>query len=143
MTNTADGADVACKKDTGKRPLSPHLHIYRFRLTMLMSIIHRITGGILYFSMALFVSWLLAAALGPACFSKVNNLIASVPGYIILFGATWAMVNHLISGLRYLIWDTGYGLKERERERMTMVTTFSAPFLTLLLWIVAYALRGG
>ena len=92
------------------RPLSPHIQIYRWHLTMVMSIVHRVTGAALYFGTALLAWWLIAAASGPAYFDFVNGLFGSWPGLVVVFGYSWALIHHMLGGIRYLIWDTGRGL---------------------------------
>ena len=92
-----------------KRPLSPHLQIYRPMLTMMMSIVHRITGCALYFGTLLLVIWLVAAASSTATFDFVNGLFGSWIGLIVLVGYSWAMIHHLLGGLRHFVWDTGAG----------------------------------
>src|SRR5262245_33588567 len=97
----------ARKSPIGARPLSPHLQIYKPMLTMVMSIVHRITGVGLYAGFLLLAWWLLAAASGPTAYSKVQAFHASFIGRLILFGYTWALIHHLLGGVRHLIWDTG------------------------------------
>ena len=125
------------------RPLSPHLTIYRPMLTMMMSIVHRITGGALYVGMLLVVWWLIAAASGPAPYARVHAFVGSFFGRLIVFGYTWALLHHLFSGIRHLVWDLGYGFKANEREPMTWGALVAGISATVLLWIVAYMIGGG
>ena len=87
------------------RPLSPHLQIYKPMLTMVMSIVHRITGGALYFGMLLLAWWLIAAASGPNAYAGFEWFMGSVIGQLMLFGYTWALIHHMLGGIRHLIWD--------------------------------------
>ena len=125
------------------RPLSPHLQIYKPLLTMMMSIVHRITGGALFFGMLLLVWWLIAAASGPAAYSHVQAFTSSAFGRLIVFGFTWALLHHLLSGARHFLWDLGYGFKANEREALTWGALIGGISLTVLLWIAAYAIGGG
>ena len=100
----------------GNRPLSPHLQIYKPILTMVMSILHRITGAALYFGTVLLAWWLIAAAAGPSYFDFVNGIYGSIIGRLILFGFTWALVHHMLGGLRHFIWDMGAGFGKEARE---------------------------
>jgi succinate dehydrogenase / fumarate reductase cytochrome b subunit len=125
------------------RPLSPHLQIYKPMLTMMMSIVHRITGAALYFGMLLIAWWLIAAASGPNAYSYVEWFIGSLIGRLILFGYTWALLHHMFGGIRHLIWDTGHGLEPNEREALTMATLVGSISLTLILWVVGYLAMGG
>ncbi|WP_274423384.1 succinate dehydrogenase, cytochrome b556 subunit [Chelativorans sp. YIM 93263] len=127
---------------TRARPLSPHLQIYRFTPTMLMSILHRITGGALYFGTVLFALWLLAAAGSEEQFSFINGLFGSIPGQLVIFGYTWALVHHMLGGIRYLVWDTIHGLEKGTATRMAVANLIGSIVLTLLLWGVAYAVKG-
>src|SRR6478752_7855741 len=99
-----------------ERPLSPHLQVYRWTLTMALSIVHRATGIALYFGTLLLVWWLIAAASGPAAYAHVQAFAGSIIGRLIAFGYTWALVHHAMSGIRYLVWELGCALKSTERE---------------------------
>jgi len=125
------------------RPLSPHLQTYRMTLTMAMSIVHRGTGIALYFGTLLLAWWLIAAASGPAAYAHVQGFMASWLGRLIAFGYTWALIHHLLSGIRYLIWDFGYGFEPREREWLTRAALIGSITLTILLWVAAFAMGGG
>ena len=125
------------------RPLSPHLQIYRPTLTMTMSIVHRITGTGLYFGMLLLVWWLIAAAAGPNAYASVQWFMETLLGRLILFGYTWALIHHMLGGIRHLIWDLGYGFGPAEREWMTVATLVGSIGLTILLWIAGYLIMGG
>jgi succinate dehydrogenase / fumarate reductase, cytochrome b subunit len=118
------------------RPLSPHIQIYRWHLTMVMSIVHRVTGAALYFGTALLAWWLIAAASGPAYFDFVNGLFGSWPGLVVVFGYSWALIHHMLGGIRYLIWDTGRGLGRPARDNLALATIVGSIGLTVILWIV-------
>src|SRR5436853_5521140 len=109
---TLDGTDAP------ERPLSPHIQIYRWPLPMTMSILHRITGAGLYFGTLLMVWWLIAAGGGPNAYSKVGAFTSSLFGRLILFGYTWALIHHMLGGIRHLIWDTGRGFGPYERDAL-------------------------
>ena len=84
---------------------------------MAMSIVHRITGVALYFGTLLLAWWLIAAASGPAAYANVQAFTSSFIGRLIVFGYTWALLHHLLSGIRHFVWDLGYGFKaERARS---------------------------
>ena len=84
------------------RPLSPHLQVYRPMLTMMMSILHRITGGALYFGVLLLIWWLVAAARSDQAFDLVQAFFGHWFGRIVLFGFSWALIHHFLGGLRHL-----------------------------------------
>jgi succinate dehydrogenase / fumarate reductase, cytochrome b subunit len=92
------------------RPVAPHLQIWRWTLPLALSIIHRMTGGALYLGTALLVWWLVAAAIGPESFETARAVFSSWLGILVLFGFSWALIQHLLGGLRHLMWDTGRGL---------------------------------
>src|SRR6476660_9452383 len=118
------------------RPLSPHLQIYKPMLTMMMSIVHRITGAALFFGMLLLVWWLTAAAAGPNAYATVQWFMETRIGRLVLFGYTWALIHHMLGGIRHLIWDMGYGFGANEREWLTVATILGSIFLTILIWAV-------
>jgi succinate dehydrogenase / fumarate reductase cytochrome b subunit len=124
------------------RPLSPHLSIYRPMLTMMMSIAHRITGVGLYVGTLLLAWWLLAAAAGANGYARFQAFADSFIGRLILFGFTWALLHHLLGGIRHLIWDLGYGYEPAEREWLARATLIGSVVLTLLLWIIGFMVVG-
>ena len=124
------------------RPLSPHLQVYRLIPTMLMSIVHRITGGALYFGTLLVAAWLIAAATSPEWFDCVSWLYGSLLGRLVLFGYTWALLHHLLGGIRHLVWDTGAGLDKQLSTKIAVAMPYVSVALTVLVWIVGYMARG-
>jgi succinate dehydrogenase / fumarate reductase, cytochrome b subunit len=137
-------ADLEARASAGmQRPLSPHLQIYRPMLTMMMSIVHRITGAALYFGMLLLAWWLVAAASGPNAYATVEWFVGSLIGRLVLFGFTWALIHHMLGGIRHLIWDTLHGLGPEEREMLTVASLIGSIALTLILWGVGYLALGG
>jgi succinate dehydrogenase / fumarate reductase cytochrome b subunit len=124
-----------------RRPLSPHLTIYKRIPTMVMSIFHRVTGAGLYFGIALVAWWLMAAAVGPAYFDWVNALFGSWFGRIVLLGLSWALIPHMLGGVRHLIWDTGAWMDKKTATNLAWATIAGSLTLTLLVWGAAYAIR--
>jgi succinate dehydrogenase / fumarate reductase cytochrome b subunit len=124
------------------RPLSPHLEVYRFTLTMAMSIVHRITGVANYVGTLLLVVWLGSAALGDEAFTAVNGLFGSWIGQIVLFGYTWSLFHHMLGGLRHFVWDTGRMLDPAGREIIVRIQVVSSILLTLLVWALFVWGRG-
>jgi succinate dehydrogenase / fumarate reductase, cytochrome b subunit len=135
---------MADAKMTGARarPLSPHLSIYKPMLTMMMSIVHRVTGAALYFGTALMVWWLIAAASGPTPYAKVQWFMGTFVGRLILFGYTWALIHHMFGGIRHFIWDIGRGYGATEREWLVRAGLAGSIVTTIVLWIVGYAVMG-
>lgn len=126
---------------TQNRPLSPHLSIYKPIPTMVMSIVHRITGVALYAGTLLVAWWLFAAASGEATFDWVNGIFGSLLGRLVLFGYTWALVHHMLGGFRHFIWDTGHGFDPQTSTKMAWATLAGSIILTILIWIAGYATR--
>ena len=120
------------------RPLSPHLQIYRPMLTMMMSIVHRITGLGLYFGIVLLVWWLTAASLSDGYFDLVQGFFGHWFGRLVLFGFTWALIHHALGGLRHLLWDTGRGFDLNLIEWLARANLAGSIVLTLLLWVIGY-----
>jgi succinate dehydrogenase / fumarate reductase, cytochrome b subunit len=134
---------MAEARQTVERPLSPHISIYRPLINMVMSILHRLTGGALYFGTLLLAAWLIAAAMGPKAFDSVNAMFAHPLGMLILFGYTWALVHHMLGGIRHLVWDTGRGFQIWQVNLLSWLTIILSVSLTLALWAVGLSLRGG
>src|SRR5262245_45926781 len=101
---------MAQTRRASERPLSPHLGIYKMTITMLMSIVHRITAGALYFGTLLLAAWLVSIAMGERAYATVNGLFGHPIGKLILIGYTWALFHRMLGGIRHLVWDTGRGL---------------------------------
>ena len=125
------------------RPLSPHLQVWKPTLAMTLSIVHRITGAALYLGALLLAWWLMALASGPQAFATAQGLFGSIPGKIILFGFTWALIHHTVGGIRHLVWDTGHGLDLKSVHTSGLVSVAVSIALTVLVWIVAFAMGGG
>ena len=116
------------------RPLSPHLQIYKFEITMAMSIVHRITGVGLYFGTALMAWWFAAAAMGDGTFDVAQGFFNHWFGRLILLGYTWALFHHMLGGLRHFVWDLGKGYG-KERYTYGWATLIGGVVLTALLWL--------
>lgn len=117
------------------RPVSPHLTVYRFQITMAMSIIHRITGVALYFGMILLAWFLVAAAWGDEALATFQGVAGSWFGQIILFLASWTLFHHMLSGIRYLIWDTGNAMTREARFGLSWAAAIGGFVLAVLVWI--------
>jgi succinate dehydrogenase / fumarate reductase cytochrome b subunit len=120
------------------RPLSPHLQIYRPMLTMMMSIMHRITGVGLYFGIVLLVWWLTAASISDGYFDFVQGFFGHWFGRLLLFGFTWALIHHALGGLRHLLWDTGRGFDLNLIEWLARANLAGSIVLTIVLWVIGY-----
>ena len=124
-----------------RRPLSPHLQIYSPMLTMMMSIVHRITGAGLYLGTLLIAWWLIAASMDAKTFATASWALGSPLGRLVLFGFTWSLFHHLLGGLRHFVWDLGYGMDHPQREYLAQATLIGGIVLTIIVWALAYAMR--
>jgi len=120
------------------RPLSPHLQVFRFILTMAMSIVHRMTGGFLYVGTVFVAIWLIAAASGPEWFARVDGVYQSWIGRLILLGLVWSLIHHAIGGVRHFIWDLGYGFDKKTADRMALFNLVAGVALTGVVAIAAF-----
>lgn len=108
------------------RPLSPHLTIYRWPVTMMTSIVHRITGMALSVGLVILAWWLISISNGPEGFEAFHAVMDTPLGILVLFGLTWSLAFHFLSGLRHLAWDLGYGFtKQASRQGSIAVIALS------------------
>jgi succinate dehydrogenase / fumarate reductase, cytochrome b subunit len=133
---TPGDTDQMADARTASRPLSPHLQVFRLILTMMMSIVHRITGGALYVGTIFVVWWLVAAASGPEYFAFVNGIYSSWFGRLVLLGFAWALVHHAIGGIRHFIWDFGYGMDKATATRMAQINIVASLAITAVIAVV-------
>jgi succinate dehydrogenase / fumarate reductase cytochrome b subunit len=124
---------------TRARPVSPHLQIYRWQLTSVMSILHRFTGVALALGTLLLVYWLIAAAMGPAALATAQACLGSPVGQLLLFGWTLALFSHLANGIRHLFWDAGLGFELPHAYRSGWAVLIATLLLTLGVWVCAYS----
>ena len=120
-----------------RRPLSPHLQVYRLPLTAILSITHRVTGVGLSVGVGVLVWWLVAAATSDAAYATVSWFLRSPVGYLVLFGWSLALWYHFCNGLRHLGWDFGHGLELVQARRSNMYVLGGTVVLTVLTWLVA------
>jgi succinate dehydrogenase / fumarate reductase cytochrome b subunit len=125
-----------------KRPLSPHLEIYKPQLTSVLSIFHRITGMCLAGGTLLLTWWLVAAAAGAESFEVAQAVFGSWLGYVVMFGLSFALFYHLCNGIRHLVWDAGYCLDNEAVTVTGVIMLAGAVGLTALAWTVGLAVGG-
>lgn len=133
---------MATAKGDAGRPLSPHLQIYRQSISMMMSILHRVTGAALYFGTLLLAWWLIAVSQGEGYYAWVNAFLGHPIGKLILFGYTWALIHHMLGGMRHLYWDTGRGFALDTVNKLSWMTIIGSISLTLAVWAAGLWLRG-
>ena len=118
-------------------PLSPHLKIYRWQISSLVSITHRISGVINLLALILIFFWLLFLGLGESKYELFLLIINSFFGKFILIGFTWSMSFHLLSGIRHLTLDLGYGLEIKTANISGIIVIISSLVLTIMFWLFA------
>jgi succinate dehydrogenase / fumarate reductase cytochrome b subunit len=104
-----------------ERPVSPHVTVYKWTYTMTLSILHRVSGLALCIALIALVSWLLAAAAGPAAYAAAMLVLASLPVKILIAIALLALSFHFANGLRHLAWDAGWGFERAQARRSAAV----------------------
>lgn len=117
------------------RPLSPHLSIWRWGPQMLVSILHRVSGtGLTVVGLAVLTWWLAAVSKGGESFETFSGYARAPFGMLVLVGLTWAFYQHLLSGIRHLVMDTGAGFELTTNKRFAILTIVGSVLLTALTW---------
>ncbi|ANO51104.1 succinate dehydrogenase, cytochrome b556 subunit [Woeseia oceani] len=117
------------------RPLSPHLSIYRWPITMTLSILHRVSGIALSIGLLMFAWWLVAASSGDAAYQEVVSFAGSIPGRVMLIGWSAAFFFHLANGIRHLVWDLGYGFELKTANASAWFVLLLTVVLTAGYWV--------
>ena len=140
MVDTREALMVARTSDgrTVRRPLSPHLQVYKPQITTALSIFHRITGVALALGTLLLVWWLAAAATSDTAYAGVSWFMRSPIGYLVLFGWTAALWYHFCNGIRHLFWDFGYGLELPTVHASGKAVLAATALLTVLTWVIVF-----
>ena len=123
-----------------KNPLSPHLQIYKWHISSLLSITHRISGVINLSALILIFFWLTLLSFGESNYELFLLIINSFFGKFILIGFTWSMSFHLLSGIRHLAWDMGYGFEIKTANISGIIVIITSLFLTIIFWLLARGL---
>ncbi len=119
------------------RPLSPHLSIYRWPITMVLSILHRITGIALSLGFVVLVAWLFDAASGVEAYGVFLSVMDTLIGKLVLVGFSFAFFFHLSNGARHLFWDSGRGFEKEQANRSSWLVLAMTVALTAVFWWVA------
>ncbi|TLP46938.1 succinate dehydrogenase, cytochrome b556 subunit [Cohaesibacter sp. CAU 1516] len=125
----------------GKRPISPHVQqgAYKVTFSMAISISHRMSGVALYAGTFFLAYWLIALAAGPEAFETAQMLWGSILGRLVLFGFTWALMHHMLGGIRHFIWDVPAMIEKPQIEFLYRATLIGGVVLTGLIWVIGYA----
>jgi succinate dehydrogenase / fumarate reductase cytochrome b subunit len=119
------------------RPLSPHLSIYRWPITMTMSILHRATGVAMSVGLIVLAGWLFDAAMGAETYAAMLSYLDTMVGKLLLMGWSFAFFFHLANGVRHLVWDSGRGFEKTTANASAWFVLLLAIVLTALFWWVS------
>ena len=119
-----------------KTPLSPHIQIYRWHISSLVSICHRITGIINIIIITLICLWASLLLLGENSYEAVNLLLNSQIGKFITLGLTWSFCFQILSEIRHLIMDLGYGFELKTTKITGLLVIIGSIFLTIILYLI-------
>jgi len=119
---------------TGKRPLSPHLQIYRPQITSVLSILHRMTGFALSIGVGVLVFWLAALSVGGGLLSELHYFFGTLLGNFVLLGFLFCFVYHFLNGVRHLFWDAGIGLEISSVNKSGWAIISATVLLTIGIW---------
>ena len=120
-----------------KNPLSPHLQIYRWHISSLLSITHRISGIINLLALILMFFWLLFLSISENKYDIFLLAINSFYGKLVLIGFTWSMCFHILSGIRHLAWDMGYGFEIKTSNISGILVIILSLILTIIFWLLS------
>ena len=119
-----------------KNPLSPHLQIYRWHLSMILSITHRIIGVINSVAMVLICLWTISLLFGEENYEIIKILFQSFFGKLLIISLSWSFSFHMLSEIRHLIWDLGYGFDLKTSKITGVITIIGSLALTILIYLL-------
>jgi len=125
------------------RPLSPHMTIYRWPVTMMTSITHRFTGVGLAVGAVILAWWLVSISNGPEGWQSFHAVSDTPLGLLVLFGLTWSLIYHFLNGIRHLAWDLGYGFDKHVAERNSVMIFALSIIAALAVFAAAWTGHGG
>ena len=117
------------------RPLSPHISVYRWPITMTLSILHRATGVAMSVGLVVLAAWLVAAASGADSYAQFTALASTLVGRLLLIGWSYAFFYHLANGIRHLVWDTGRGFEKRQANASAWFVLTLSIGVTAAFWV--------
>jgi succinate dehydrogenase / fumarate reductase cytochrome b subunit len=122
------------------RPLSPHLQVYKWQLTSVLSILHRATGIALSVGALYLATWVIYAAANPTAYALFQSFNTSIVGRIVLGGWLFSAFYHLCNGIRHLFWDAGYGFELKDAYRSGWIVVAVSLVATVVSWIAGLRL---
>ena len=121
-----------------KRPLSPHIQIYKPQITSVLSITHRLTGIVLLFAALMLSSWVISATFGKEVFDQTQNILNSWLGVLILIGLTISIFYHLGNGVRHLFWDFGKGFELKNVRQSGIIVILFTLIMSIITWFIVF-----
>jgi succinate dehydrogenase / fumarate reductase cytochrome b subunit len=119
-----------------KNPLSPHLQIYRWHLSMILSIAHRIIGVVNSIAIILICLWTISLLFGEENYEIIKILFQSLFGKFLITSLSWSFSFHILSEIRHLIWDLGYGFDLKISKITGIITIIGSLALTILIYLL-------
>ncbi len=118
------------------KPLSPHIQIYRWHISSLVSITHRITGIINFFAITLVFVWFVFIFFGESYYQIIQNILQTLLGKFIILGISWSFSFQMLSEIRHLIMDLGYGFELQATKISGLLVIFGSIFLTIIIYFL-------
>tara|TARA_Y100001936_G_scaffold95800_1_gene94208 strand:- start:677 stop:1060 length:384 start_codon:yes stop_codon:yes gene_type:complete len=118
------------------KPLSPHIQIYSWNISSLISISHRITGVINIIALTIICFWIASFLFENSIYSNVQNIFNSFFGKLLVIGITWSFSFQILSEIRHLFWDLGYGFELKISKISGVIVIFGSFIITILIYIL-------
>jgi len=134
----SDTAAAPAEPTIKPRPTSPHLSIYRWQISMSLSILHRLTGTALAFGLVFLTWWVFAVLCGPVAYETFLDFTRSIVGRVFLIGWSWSLMYHMLNGIRHLFWDMGKGFEIPTMTQSGIMVVLGSFILTALIWLLAF-----
>jgi len=119
-----------------KKPLSPHIQIYSWNISSLISISHRITGVINILALTLICLWIILLLLGESNYEYIKFFLQSFFGKFLILFLTWSFTFQILSEIRHLFWDFGYGFELITSKISGLFVIFGSFILTVLIYLI-------
>jgi succinate dehydrogenase / fumarate reductase cytochrome b subunit len=123
-----------------KNPLSPHLQIYGWHISSLLSITHRIIGIVNIIAVTLICLWTISLLFGEENYENIKNFLQSFFGKFIIVSLSWSFSFHILNEIRHLIWDLGYGFDLKTSKITGIITIVGSLALTILIYLFGRSL---
>ena len=122
--------------EQNKNPLSPHLQIYKWQISSLLSITHRIVGVINIFAITLICSWVLCLLFGENNYEIIKEFLGSIVGKFLIISLCWTFSFHILNEIRHVVWDLGYGFDLKIAKITGSLVLIGSFILTILFYLI-------